>query len=55
MCYREEDIKEHIYQLWLIMHKDPELYTETFKEQVQKLYETYGADNIYKKQYNYRS
>ena len=55
MCYREEEIKEHIYQLWLITHKDPDMYTETFKEQVQKLYENYGADNIYKKTYNTQS
>lgn len=51
----ERKICDHIYALWLITHKDPDMYTETFKEQVQSLYETYGADNMYKKIYKAQS
>jgi hypothetical protein len=48
MLYKEEDIKQRIYDLWLIIHKDPDLYSEDFKQTVQRLYEIYGANNIYK-------
>lgn len=48
MCYREEEIKDHIYALWLVTHKDPDKFSEDFRNTVQRLYEIYGANNIYK-------
>lgn len=48
MIYKEEVIKQHIYDLWIIVHKEPELYSEDFRNTVQRLYEIYGANNIYK-------
>lgn len=52
MRYMEEDkddIKTLIFKLWLSTNINQELYTTTFKELVQQLYDAHCADTIYRR------
>lgn len=44
----EREICNHIYALWLLTHKEPDRFSEDFKKTVNRLYDIFGADNVYK-------
>ena len=51
MNYRDEDdnIKTLIFKLWLTTYINKDMYTDTFKELVQQLYDVHCDDTIYRR------